>query len=276
MPGVVLPLARGRTLRIERPLVMAILNATPDSFSDGGSLPTGPALESQVRKLLAAGADILDVGGESTRPGHALVPAEEEARRVLPVIAAIRRAAPQAIVSIDTRKAVVARTALEAGADFINDVSGLADLAMAGVVREAGCAVVLMRDQPCAGDVVAACRTHLADVVAKAQAAGILPSAMIVDPGLGFGDPPGADVAANLALLRGARHYAQGRPVLLGASRKRFVGALAGEADPKRRVAGSVAAAVAAVQAGVSIVRVHDVAETVAALRPLAASWRPA
>lgn len=249
---------------------MAILNATPDSFSDGGRLATPQAAEAAIREALAAGADILDVGGESTRPGHTPVPVAEEMRRVLPVIAAIRRIAPPALVSIDTRKASVAAAALAAGADFVNDVSGLGDPDMARVVRDAGCALVWMRHADLVGnDLVAACRAQMSAGMRQAQAAGIPADRIILDPGLGFGDPPGGDVQANLTLLRGVRSYAHGRPVLVGASRKRFVGALTGFADPKERVAGSVAAAVEAVAAGAAIVRVHDVVETVAALRGL-------
>lgn len=264
-----LPLAHGRRLPLDRPLVMAILNATPDSFSDGGALPAPgtPAFRDHVVGLLEAGADILDVGGESRRPGHAAVGTQEELARVLPVIRAVKQVAPRAVLSIDTRKAAVAQAALAAGADFVNDVSGLSDPAMAGMVREAGCAVVLMRHRDLAGDVVAACRAELADLVARARAAGLRDAALVLDPGLGFGDPPGGDVAANQALLRGVATYAQGFPVLVGASRKRFIGTLMGEPVAARRVAGSVAAAVEAVRAGAAIVRVHDVSPTVAALR---------
>lgn len=266
-----IPLARGRRLSLDRPRVMAILNATPDSFSDGGALPAAgtPGLDAAIGTLLADGADILDVGGESTRPGHAPVRAEDEMARVLPAIGQIRSRFPDAVLSIDTRKAAVARAALAAGADFVNDVSGLADPAMAGVVREARCAVVLMRNRDLPGAVVPACKAELAALVARARVGGIADEAIVLDPGLGFGNPPGGDVAANQALLRGVAGYAQGFPVLVGASRKRFIGTLMGEPVAARRVAGSVAAAVQAVQAGAAIVRVHDVAPTVAALRQL-------
>ena len=306
--GWTLPLARRCSLTMDRPLVMAILNAPPDSFSDGGRLPllgagrvdagrpfgarrdeavepaapAAPAaqavpqenaaqtLEQYIRDAIAAGADILDVGGESTRPGHAPVPAHEELRRVLPVIAAIRRVDPAIPVSIDTRKAQVAAAAIAAGADFVNDVSGLGDPAMAGVVREAGCAVVLMRNQPLARDAIApSCAAELDALVGKARSAGLDLNQLILDPGVGFGDPPGGDVAANMALLTaGARHHS-GRPVLVGASRKRFLGTMTGEPDASRRVGASVAAAILAVQSGAAIVRVHDVAATVQALKVL-------
>jgi dihydropteroate synthase len=271
-----IPLARGRRLAIDRPLVMGILNATPDSFSDGGRLATPAAVEARVRQMLADGADLLDVGGESTRPGHAPVAAVEEVRRVVPVVQAIRRLAPQAVVSIDTSKAAVAKAALAAGADLVNDVSALGDQGMAGVVREAGCALVLMRHRPLHGsDVVAAARAQLDALVVSAVAQGIPEDAILVDPGLGFGDPPGGDVAANLALLRAAPRLASGRPVVVGASRKRFLGTMTGEAVADRRVGASVAAAVLAVQGGADIVRVHDVKQTVQALRVLreASRW---
>jgi dihydropteroate synthase len=268
MRGV--PLARGRRLAIDRPLVMGILNATPDSFSDGGRLASPQAIEARVRQMLADGADVLDVGGESTRPGHAPVAADEEVRRVIPVIEAIRRLAPEAVVSIDTSKAVVARAALAAGADLVNDVSALGDQGMAAVVRGAGCAIVLMRHRPLHGpDPVAAAQAQLDALVVSAVAQGIPEEALLVDPGLGFGDPPGGDVAANLALLRSCGALAGGRPVVVGASRKRFLGTMTGEAVPERRDGASVAAAVLAVQGGADLVRVHDVKETVQALRVL-------
>jgi dihydropteroate synthase len=267
-------LARGRRLALDRPLVMGILNATPDSFSDGGRLAPAdsPEFATAIRRMLEAGADILDVGGESTRPNHTPVAADEELRRVVPVVAAIRRIAPDAVVSIDTSKAAVAEAALAAGADLVNDVSALGDPAMAGVVRGAGCAIVLMRNRPLLGaDVVAAARAELQALVARAVAHGIARNALIVDPGLGFGDPPGGDVQANLALLQSARAVGDGLPVLVGASRKRFLGTLGGGKAADQRVGASVAAALLAVEGGASIVRVHDVPETVRALRVLRA-----
>ncbi len=276
-PSPALPLARGRRLALGRPLVMGILNLTPDSFSDGGDLPTPEAAVARARQMLADGADLLDLGGESTRPGHAAVPAEEELRRVVPAVRAIRVALPEAVLSVDTRKAEVARAALAAGADLVNDVSGLADPAMAAVVREAGCAVVLMRNADCPGpDIVEAARAQLEALVAKARAAGIADGALVLDPGLGFGTPPGGDADANLALLRSSRRLGGGFPVLVGASRKRFIGSLGGEAVASRRVGGSVAAALMAVDGGAALVRVHDVRETVEALRVLqpGTRWR--
>jgi dihydropteroate synthase len=268
-PARSLPLARGRRLALGRPLVMGILNATPDSFSDGGALPTPRAVADRARELLAQGADLLDLGGESTRPGHADVPADEELRRVVPAVQAVRQALPDAVLSIDTRKAAVASAALAAGADLVNDVSALGDPRMGAVVGAAGCALVLMRNQALRGDVVAAARAELDQAVRRAVTAGIRREALVLDPGLGFGDPPGSDVAANLALLQASRRLGGGLPVLVGASRKRVVGTLTGEPVAARRVGGSVAAALLAVQGGAAIVRVHDVRETVAALRVL-------
>lgn len=268
--GISIPLARGRRLALDRPMVMGILNATPDSFSDGGSLAKAADIEPRIRELLAAGADLLDVGGESTRPGHTPVAADEELRRVLPVVEAIRRLAPAAVISIDTSKASVAAAALAAGADLVNDVSALGDPGMAAVVRGTGCSIVLMRHRPLHGvDAVVAARAQLDALVMGAVAQGIPESALIVDPGLGFGDPPGADVQANLALLRSGHLLSGGRPVLVGASRKRFLGALTGEGQAALRIGSSVAAALLAVEGGAHFVRVHDVAETVEALRVL-------
>lgn len=296
--GWSIPLVRGRTLQIDHPLVMGIVNATPDSFSDGGALPDPhrdrAAFLDHLRRLLQQGAHILDVGGESSRPGHADVDEGEELRRVMPVLHAIRSLDANVVISIDTRKASVAQVALAAGADFVNDVSGLADPSMARVVRDAGCAVVVMRSaelvegprgnvrtQAAEGDrddaaeddrglsggrAVAACADQLRGLVARALAAGLRQEQLILDPGLGFGDPPGGDPVANLALVDGVADYAQGRPVLIGASRKRFVGTLMGEPVAAKRLAGSIAVARRAVDAGAAIVRVHDISETVAAL----------
>ncbi|MCA1819638.1 MAG: dihydropteroate synthase [Halobacteriales archaeon] len=262
-----LPLARGRALRIDHPIVMGILNVTPDSFSDGGRLATPDHVREAARAMLQAGATILDVGGESTRPGAVPVSAELEVRRVIPAITVARRISPDAVVSIDTSKAEVAQAALAAGADMVNDVSGLADAAMAGVVAGHGCSVVLMRSAPCEGDVVAAAARQTAALLARARSAGIPDTAVLLDPGLGFGDPPGGEPTANLALLRNAAALGHGRPVVVGASRKRFIGRLTNVKEPDRRLAGSLAAAVLAVEGGAAVVRAHDVAETVQALR---------
>lgn len=261
-----IPLARGRTWDLRRPQVMGILNATPDSFSDGGAIGSPAALDARIRELLDAGADCLDVGGESTRPGHTPVPAAEEIGRVVPVIEAIRRIDLDVVVSIDTSKAVVAEAALAAGADLVNDVSGLRDPAMADVVCDSGCSIVLMRHETLAGDAIDATQQQLDDIVGRAIEAGISRRCLVIDPGLGFGDRPGPDVADNLALLDHGARFTHDLPILIGHSRKRFVAALAQERGLDRD-AMTAELSRRAVDAGASIVRVHDVGATVGALR---------
>lgn len=257
-----LPLAHGRSLGLEGPLVMGILNATPDSFSDGGAIVDPAARDRRIEEMLAAGADILDVGGESTRPGHTPVPADEELRRVLPVIEAIRAVNEDVPISVDTRKAEVASKALIEGASFVNDVSSLGDPAMAGVVVEQGCAYVAMRSADCHGSILDACADQINELVSRATESGIPGDCLIVDPGLGFGVRPGPHPEDNLALIDSIAAYSMGFPVLIGASRKRFVAAIAEE----DLVSASVSVAIRAARAGAAILRVHDVAETVAAL----------
>lgn len=269
-----LPLAGGGVLTIPHIQVMGILNATPDSFSDGGEIDDPRVLEQRVESMLDVGVDIIDIGGESTRPGHDPVSADEELHRVLPVIGLVRHHDPGIPISVDTRKATVAEAALNAGASLVNDVSGLSDPDMAGVVRSLRCAYIAMRANDCVSPIVASCRRQLAFLVDRATKAGIPRSSIIVDPGLGFGTRPGASVEDNLALVDAATEYSLGRPVLIGASRKRFVGAISGEPDPKRRLTGSVAMAVRIAHAGAAIVRVHDVKETVEAL--IRVGMRPA
>jgi dihydropteroate synthase len=260
------PLVRGR-LRADRCLVMGILNATPNSFSDGGELARPHDLQTRIVAMIAAGADILDVGGESTRPGHEKVSAAQEMARGLPAIAAIRSADAEFPISIDTSKAEVAKAALAAGASLVNDVSGLGDPNMGKVVAAAGCAIVLMRHENIPGELVPGCRNELLQIMARAETAGIPAARMILDPGLGFGERPGASAAENMQLIDALADYSQGLPVLIGGSRKRFVGEMMGESDAKRRLSGSLEVALRARAAGAAIVRVHDVAETVAALR---------
>ncbi len=260
-------------LRLDRPRIMGILNVTPDSFSDGGRHNGLAAAVARARAMLAEGAEILDIGGESTRPGATEVPEGEEIARVVPVIAALREAGVTAPVSVDTRKAGVAAAALAAGADMVNDVTALRfDPAMAGVVAEAGVPVCLMHSiadpatmqaRAVYGDVLAEVFDHLAERVAVAEAAGIARARIVVDPGIGFGKT----VAHNLALIRGiAAFHGLGCPVLLGASRKRFIGVLGGAEEAADRVAGSVAVALYGAAQGVQVLRVHDVKETVQAL----------
>ena len=254
------------------PQVMGILNVTPDSFSDGGRhFDPGRAIAAG-RAMRAAGAAILDVGGESTRPGAPPVPPAEERRRVLPVIAAL--AAEGAVISIDTRHAATMEAALHAGARIVNDISGLThDPASAGVVAAAGCPVVLMhmRGTPATMGGEARYRDPAHDVLAElaarlaaAEAAGIARRRIILDPGIGFAKT----AAHNLALLhRLPLLFNLGRPLLLGVSRKRFLGHIGGAAMPARRLPGSLAAGLFGFAQGCSVLRVHDVAETVQALR---------
>lgn len=259
-------------LAMDRPRIMGILNVTPDSFSDGGLFLRPEAAVMQARKM-AAGADILDVGGESTRPGAAEVAAGEEIARTAPVIAALRAGGLDLPVSIDTRKAGVARAAFAAGATILNDVTALGfDPAMAGTAAELTAPVILMhsiatpetmQDDPQYDDVLLDVYDALAERLAVAEAAGIPRARLAVDPGIGFGKT----LAHNLTLLaRLSLFHGLGVPVLLGASRKRFIGTLSGEAEAARRMPGSLAVALAGVAQGMQMIRVHDVAETRQAL----------
>lgn len=260
--------------------VMGILNVTPDSFSDGGEFVSTDAAVTRGLEMVREGAVIVDVGPESTRPGSVAVADEEQIRRAIPVIRGIRRAGGAMSISIDTRSARVAAAAIEAGADMVNDVSALRDDAdMARVVAEAGVEVVLMHRRgnsadmqvgggPEYGDVVGEIKDFLTDRVEFAVRAGIAEEKIIVDPGIGFGKR----VEDNLTILRRVASFTEwGRPVLIGASRKRFLGTVLGLEQPKDRDAASIACAVIAAQQGAAIVRVHDVARTCQALRMLAA-----
>ena len=282
-----LRLPGGRELALGgRQRVMGILNLTPDSFSDGGRWLHPERAVAHALAMAEAGADLLDLGAESTRPGGgvygggaAAVGAEEEWRRLEPVLAALRRRLDLPL-SVDTRKGEVARRALAAGADLINDVSALADPATAEAVAAAGCPVVLMHSRgdtatmqrhAVYGDVVAEVREELAAALERARARGVDPEQTVLDPGIGFAK----DGEHNLALLARLDELAElGRPLLVGASRKAFLGRLGGgaaAAEPERRVAGSVAAALWAAERGAAVVRVHDVAETRQALAVWAA-----
>jgi dihydropteroate synthase len=246
-----------------RPQLMAIINVTPDSFSDGGR-HLDPAVATAAARLLAAeGADILDIGGESTRPGAAPVPAEEEMARILPVIAAVR-AELSIPISVDTMKARVAAKALEAGATIINDVKGfLGDPDMARVAAEHQAQSVLMHwethEPDPDADIHQVVRDSLARSVDAALAAGMRRDRLILDPGVGFGKT----VAQNLALIAGVgRLKAEfGLPVLIGASRKRMIAAILGARTPEQRLPGTLALHAAAVMAGADVIRAHDAAE---------------
>ena len=266
----------GQTL--DRPRLMGILNVTPDSFSDGGLFLRPEAAVMQAR-LMATGADIIDIGGESTRPGAVEVAVDAEIARTAPVIAALCDGGLDVPISIDTRKAAVAQAALAAGAAWVNDVTALRfDPAMAGLVAARGCPVILMhsvaspetmQDDPVYDNVLLDVYDALAARVAVAEAAGIARNRIAIDPGIGFGK----SLAHNLTLLaRLSLFHNLGLPVLLGASRKRFIGTLSAETDASRRVPGSLAVALSGVAQGMQMIRVHDVAETRAALN----LWRAA
>jgi dihydropteroate synthase len=265
-------------LALDRPRIMGIVNVTPDSFSDGGDAATVATALAWVREM--DGADILDIGGESTRPGAEWVPVATEIDRVVPVIRAIREAGILTPISIDTRKAEVARAALAAGADMVNDVSAFRhDPELAQVVAEARVPVCLMHSlgdpatmqhDPQYYDVLSEVRDHLAERVDFALAAGIARDSIVVDPGIGFGKT----LDHNMTLLRGlAQFHGLGLPLLLGVSRKRFIGTIGGGETPKGRMPGSLALALHGAAMGVQILRVHDVAQTRQALALWQALW---
>ena len=268
-------------LSMDRPRIMGILNLTPDSFSDGGQLATVGDAVARAQTMQGA-AEILDIGGESTRPGADLVSVSAEISRVVPVIAAIRDAGITTPISVDTRKAAVARAALAAGADMINDVSALRyDADMVHVVAGAGVPICLMHAQgdpatmqknPGYDDVLLEVFEFLQERTGFAMASGIAADKIIIDPGIGFGKT----LQHNVTLLRGlAALHGLGRPILLGASRKRFIGEIGGEIggarDPADRMPGSLAVALHGVAQGVQILRVHDTDETRQALSLLQA-----
>ena len=248
------------------PLLLGILNVTPDSFSDGGDFFDPDAAAARALEMLDEGADVVDVGGESTRPGSDPVSAEEEIRRVVPVVREILARRPGVMISVDTYRAETAEAALEAGARIVNDVTALrGDPRMAAVVAGARCPVILMhmkgepktmQAHPRYGDVVREVRDFLAARAEHAVAAGVEPGNVIVDPGIGFGKTP----EHNLALLRKLDAIAAlGFPVLVGASRKRFLGTITGVEKARDRVSGTLAANVLAREKGASLFRVHDV-----------------
>ncbi|MEM6389727.1 MAG: dihydropteroate synthase [Pseudomonadota bacterium] len=252
-------------LTLDRPRLMGILNVTPDSFSDGGRFGTRDAALAQARALAGAGTDILDIGGESTRPGAAEVPEADEIARIVPVIEALRGAGLDQVISIDTRKSAVARAALEAGGDIVNDVSGLRfDPALAGLVAETGAPLIVMhsRGTPETMQSMTAYDDALLDVydaleqaVVDAEARGIPRARVLVDPGIGFAkrDPE------NLALLRRlSLFHALGCGILLGVSRKGFIGRIAGIDEAASRDPASAALGLWAVMQGVQVLRVHE------------------
>jgi len=250
----------GRILEVgRRTLIMGILNVTPDSFSDGGRWPEPEQAVARALQMLEEGADIIDVGGESTRPGHTPVPAEEERRRVLPVIRALRRAAPDAFISVDTQKAEVAAAALAAGADILNDIWGLqGDPEMVAVAARHRCPVVVMHNQKGIAyqdliqDITAFFRRSL-DLAAQA---GLPGDFLILDPGFGFGKTPDQ----NLEVIRRLGEFrVLNRPLLLATSRKSTIGKVLGGLPPGERLEGTAATVAIGIANGADIVRVHDV-----------------
>jgi dihydropteroate synthase len=270
----------------DRTYVMGVLNVTPDSFSDGGqfnSLETGMA---QAQQLIKAGVDILDIGGQSTRPGSQPVPVEAELRRVVPVIEAIRQSPDQAlqaaVISVDTTRAEVARAAVRAGADLVNDISGgTFDRGMLSTVADLGVPIVLMhlRGTPATmqeqthyedllGEIIGALKRQIKTAIA----AGVNANRIIVDPGIGFGK----SYPQNLEILRHIpKLQALGCPILIGPSRKSFIGWILDQPDPTQRVWGTAAACCAAIAGGADILRIHDGREMVEVSQVADAVWRP-
>ena len=262
----------GRALRLDRPRVIGSVNVTPDSFSDGGEHATTASAIAHGLKLAEEGADALDIGGESTRPGADEVPIDEELRRVIPVIEGLA-AATALPISIDTSKPEVMRAAVAAGAGMINDVYALRREGALDAAASLGVPVILMhmlgeprsmQASPQYDDVVADVHRFLAERIFAAEMSGIPKSHLVVDPGFGFGKT----IEHNLALLARLERFVElGVPVLAGLSRKRTIGELTGRTDPHERVYGSVAAHLIAAQRGARLLRVHDVAATVDALK---------
>jgi dihydropteroate synthase len=261
-----------RTVRLDQPQIIGIVNATPDSFSDGGQYADAEAAAEAGADMARQGAAIIDVGGESTRPGAKPVWEGDESDRVVPVIRQL--AAGGAAVSVDTRKADVMTAAIEAGARMVNDVSALTyDGRSAGIIAASDVPIILMhhngppetmQEDPRYDDLLVEIYLWLEDRIRGAQAAGIGRERIIIDPGFGFGKK----LAHNLELMNGlALFHSLGCPLVIGASRKRTIGALSGEAPADRRLGGSIAFALKAVEQGVQMLRVHDVADTVQALR---------
>ena len=273
---------RLRTRRIgnrDHTLIMGVVNVTPDSFSDGGDFADATEAIAHGRRLVSQGADVVDIGGESTRPGSEAVSADDELARVLPVVKAL--ADDGVVVSIDTSKAAVAEQALAAGAEIVNDVSALGDPDMAGLVATTGAGVVLMhmrgkpstmQQDPSYDDVVAEVRDELLEAARVAESAGIRIDQICLDPGIGFGKT----VSHNLTLLRRLNQLTEaGYPILLGTSRKSFLGSIADVPDAKDRDLATAATTALAVAAGVFCVRVHDVPGNLQSARIADAIVRP-
>ncbi len=270
---------RSRQLHLDRTLLMGVVNVTPDSFSDGGTLTSAEAAINHALRLIDQGAEIVDVGGESTRPRAEPVSAEDELARVMPVVEAL--ADRGAVVSIDTMKPEVASAALGAGAEIVNDVSGFRDPAMVALAASSQAGLVVMhmlgeprtmQDQPSYGDVVEEITAYLDDRRRTLVAAGVRPDAIVVDPGIGFGKT----VEHNVSIIRNAGRFGRsGSPVLIGPSRKRFLGTITGQTDAAQRDVATAAAAVLAVAHGAAIIRAHNVGVVREALRVADAIVRP-
>lgn len=268
----------GRELTYEKMRIMGILNVTPDSFFGGSRLATLDAALKRTEQMLADGADILDIGGESTRPGSDGVGLEEECHRVVPVIEAIRKRFPEAILSIDTWHSKTARAALESGADIVNDVTAMeGDEAMAEVIERSKAPIILMHMRGTPKNMQSQCEyenvvdevaCYLAERAAFAESLGLTKENIILDPGIGFAK----NVEHNLLLMRDLKALTTfGYPVLLAASRKSTIGAVLGNLSVEERLEGTIATSLQAVYAGVQLVRVHDVKENVRAIRMLEA-----
>ncbi len=265
---------------LDRTRVMGVLNVTPDSFSDGGTYFDPDAAIRHGLEMVEQGADVIDIGGESTRPRSTPVPMDEEWRRVAPVVEALARKVDVPL-SIDTMKSEVAERAIAAGASIVNDVSGMREPSMIRAAASSRAGVVVMhmlgnpktmQEHPRYADVVGEVRSFLADRVSALQSVGLAPEAIAVDPGIGFGK----SLDHNLALLRGLDALAAlGHPVVVGVSRKSFIGKL-GAGEPGERLPGSLAAAALAVSRGANVVRAHDVSEAVRAMRVADAILRKA
>ncbi|MCA1565610.1 MAG: dihydropteroate synthase [Acidobacteria bacterium] len=257
-------------------LVMGVLNVTPDSFSDGGQFFDLERAAARAAEMLTDGADIIDIGGESTRPGGAHVTTEEELRRIVPVVERLRAQLPQAIISVDTTKAEVARAALDAGAEIVNDISALRfDERVADEAARTGAGLVLMHSRgtpatlhslPPAANIMPEVSESLRRSIALAERRGVARAQIAIDPGIGFGksQQQNLELLAKLDVL--AAEF-DGFPLLVGTSRKSFIGRLLGDAPPERRLHGTMASVTAAILGGANIVRVHDVRAAVETAR---------
>ena len=260
---------RNKTISLgESPLIMGILNATPDSFSDGGRFNTTKKATDHALNMIDDGADIIDIGGESTRPGSKQISLNEEINRTIPIIKSLRKLNDSILISIDTSKSEVARQAMEEGVDIINDVTSYNnDLNMPEIVRKYEAGIILMHMQgapenmqidPSYDNVVGEVSEFLNKKILDSIESGILKESIIIDPGIGFGK----NINQNLTLLKNLDKFTKVHPTLIGLSRKSFIGKIIGEKDPKDRLAGSLGATAFSIIQGTHILRVHDVKET--------------